>query len=481
MAKKPDENAEETFYRKLGIPLFGLQAAMAAIDANRDTGNVICLVGESGIGKSHIVRQVFARRRPRKPFTWKNKEWTTSVPLLAFYLQHLQPEDIAVPYPSQAKQSDLLQRATQMQQLAAFVRTQGDHAEFKEIVQRLESQVLETARTIAHLDERARRNGTMEFLINRELFDLPPECGLFFDEYNRGEKGTVKTFFTLMEDGQVHGVEVIKAGTQIIAAMNPSDGAYSVNEAEKDPAIKRRLCFVAVTCNVAGWLSYARGKFHSHVVDYIQDNNVALYDPKLRLAGKVYPSPATWEKVSRLLSAAEESGILEHGGSGSNSSGVSDALQACICGHVGEVTGSQFCEYMKNRAVVIATADVLGKYSEKSTVRKKVLKLVEDARHDVLGELGSNVATMLLGTKPDPKDVAPKLALFLGDLPSDLAVSFIASKLRAAQEGISDVSSYLSLLSKELAKQQSYQRHIRGITDALQQAQKEGGGPDPLA
>jgi MoxR-like ATPase len=476
MTKKPDsEGAEESFYRKLGISLFGLQAAMAAIEANRDTGNVVCLVGESGIGKSHIVRQVFARRRPRKTFTWKGQEWTTAVPLLAFYLQHLQPEDIAVPYPSQAKLSDLLQRATQMQQLAQFVRTQGTSTEFEGIARNLDAQVLDAARKIAHLDDRTRRNGTMEFLINRELFDLPPECGLFFDEYNRGEKGTVKTFFTLMEDGQVHGVDIIKPGTQIVAAMNPSDGAYSVNEAEKDPAIKRRLCFIAVTCNVAGWLIYARGKFHSHVVDYIQDNNVALYDPKLRLAGKVYPSPATWEKVSRLLQAAEGAGTLDI------SNGVSDALQACIIGHVGEAIGSQFCEYMKNRAVVIATADVLGKYQEKSTVRRKVLRLVEDARHDVLGDLCANVATMLLGTKPEPREVAPKLGLFLGDLPSDLAVSFIASKLRAAQEGIGDVSPYLSSLSKELAKQQSYQRHIKGITDALAQAAKEGGGPDPLA
>ena len=475
MAKKSEEGAEESFYRKIGIPLYGLQAAMTAIEANRDTGNVICLVGESGIGKSHIVRQVFARRRPRKPFTWRGQDWTVSVPLLAFYLQHLQPEDIAVPYPSQAKLSDLLQRATQMQQLASFVRTQGDSDEFKAIANSLNSQVFDIAKTIAHRDERSRRNGTMEFLINRELFDLPPEGGLFFDEYNRGEKGTVKTFFTLMEDGQVHGVEVIKPGTQIVAAMNPSDGAYSVNEAEKDPAIKRRLCFIAVTCNAAAWLIYARGKFHPHVVDYIQDNNLALYSPELRKAGKVFPSPATWEKVSKLLQAAEESGILDV------NNGISDALQACVAGHVGEATGSQFCEYMKNRAVVIATADVLGKYTEKSTVRRKVIKLVEDARHDVLGELCTNVATMLLGTKPEPKDVAPKLGLFLGDLPSDLAVSFIASKLRAAQEGISDVSSYLSALSKELAKQQSYQRHIRGITDALHKAQQEGGGPDPLA
>jgi MoxR-like ATPase len=476
MSKKPDaEGAEETFYRKLGISLFGLQAAMAAIEANRDTGNVVCLVGESGIGKSHIVRQVFARRRPRKPFTWRGQEWLTSVPLLAFYLQHLQPEDIAVPYPSQAKQSDLLQRATQMQQLAAFVRGQGTAADLLEVAKSLESQVVDIARKIAHLDERTRRNGTMEFLINRELFDLPQECGLFFDEYNRGEKGTVKTFFTLMEDGQVHGVDIIKPGTQIVAAMNPSDGAYSVNEAEKDPAIKRRLCFIAVTTNVAGWLAYARNKFHSHVVDYIQDNNLALYDPKLRLAGKVYPCPATWEKVSKLLQAAEEAGTLD------TSQGIGDALQACIVGHVGEATGSQFCEYIKNRNVVIATADVLGKYLEKSPVRRKVIKLVESSRHDVLGELCTNVATMLLGTKPEPKDVAPKLALFLGDLPSDLAVAFIASKLRAAQEGIGDASPYLSALSKELAKQQAYQRHIKGITDALAQAQKEGGGPDPLA
>jgi hypothetical protein len=472
MAKKLDtETGEETFYHKLGVPLVSLAAARTAIEVNRDTGNVVCLIGESGIGKSHIVRQVFAERKPRKPFTWRGKEWLQSSPLIAFYLQHLQPEDIAVPYPSQAKLSDMLQRATQMQQLALFARARNDTV----VADALESQVADIAKAVANHNEKSKRNGTMEFLINRELFDLPPEGGLFFDEYNRGEKGTVKTFFTLMEDGQVHGIEVIKPGIQIVAAMNPSDGAYSVNEAEKDPAIKRRLCFIAVSCNVGGWLNYARNRFHPYVVDYIQDNNIALYDPKLRLAGKVFPCPATWEKVSKLLVAAEKTGLLDV------NRNIPDSLIACICGHVGEVTGLQFCEYMKNRAVVIATSDVLGKYTEKSTVRHKVLRLVEEARHDILSELCTNVATMLLSTKPEPSMVAPKLALFLGDLPPDIAVAFIASKLRTAQEGVGNVSTYLGLLSMELAKQQSYQRHIKGITDALQRAQKENGGLDPLA
>lgn len=495
MSKKAaeTENQEETFFRKLGIPLLGIQAVRNAIELNRDTGNTLCIVGEAGIGKTHITKQVGAARKPRKPFTWRGVEWTTSVPVIPFYLAHLQPEDLSVPYPSRAKQSDMIARSGQLAQLASFIRDYHANAfesetarreseeqwhrdseearkQYREIAHILDEQIIDIAKNVAFMDERTKKNGTMEFLINRELFDLPPEGILFFDEYNRADRGVVKSFFTLVEDGEVHGIRIIHPGIQIIAAMNPSDGAYSVNEAEKDPAIKRRLCFLAMTTNVGSWLNYARGKFHDLVVEYIEANNSALYDAKLRLASKVYPCPATWEKVSKLLQAAEAANI----------SFGSDGVEACICGHVGEAIGSQFTAYIKDKSTVIPPSDILNKYTERSNVRRKVQTLVENARFDLLAELCGNIATLLLSSQPDPQTIAAKLAVFLGDLPSDTATAFIVQKLKMASEGITTAPAYLTTLSKELSTQPPYQRHIKSITDALAKARKETNRPDPL-
>jgi MoxR-like ATPase len=469
------EGQEETFFRKLGIPLLGIQAVRNAIELNRDTGNTVCIVGEAGIGKTHITKQVGAVRVPRKPFTWRGVEWTKSVPVIPFYLAHLQPEDLSVPYPSRAKQSDMIARSSQLAQLADFVRdhateTGEGHDLARQIADILEGQITDIAKNVAFMDERTKKNGTMEFLINKELFNLPPEGILFFDEYNRADRGVVKSFFTLVEDGEVHGIRIIHPGIQIIAAMNPSDGQYSVNEAEKDPAIKRRLCFLAMSYNVGSWLNYARGKFHDLVVEYIEANNSALYDAKLRLASKVYPCPATWEKVSKLLCAAEEANIPFS----------SDGVEACICGHVGESVGSQFTAYIKDKSTVIPPSDILNKYTDKSSVRKKVQTLVDNMRFDVLSELCGNIATLLLSSQPDPQTIAAKLAVFLGDLPSDTATAFIVQKLRTASEGVSDAAAYLTTLSKVLSTQPPYQRHIKAITDALAKARKEAGRADPL-
>ena len=477
MSKKAaeTEGQEETFFRKLGIPLLGIQAVRNAIELNRDTGNTICIVGEAGIGKTHITKQVGAVRVPRKPFTWRGQEWVTSVPVIPFYLAHLQPEDLSVPYPSRAKQSDMIARSSQLAQLASFVRErylQGtkERTLAEEISTILEGQIVDIAKNVAFMDERTKKNGTMEFLINKELFDLPPEGILFFDEYNRADRGVVKSFFTLIEDGEVHGIRIIHPGIQIIAAMNPSDGQYSVNEAEKDPAIKRRLCFLAMNYNVGSWLNYARGKFHDMVVEYIEANNSALYDAKLRLASKVYPCPATWEKVSKLLQAAEAAKIPFD----------SDGVEACICGHVGEAVGSQFTAYIKDKSTVIPPSDILNKYTDRSSVRRKVQTLVENQRFDLLAELCGNLATLLLSSQPDPTTIAAKLAVFLGDLPSDTATAFIVQKLRTASEGVTTAPAYLTTLSRELSTQLPYQRHIKSITDALAKARKETNRPDPL-
>ena len=253
--------------------------------------------------------------------------------------------------------------------------------------------------------------------------------------------------------------------------MNPSDGAYSVNEAEKDPAIKRRLCFLAMTTNVGTWLNYARNKFHPLVVEYIESNNGALYDVKLRLAGKVYPCPATWEKVSKLLVAAE----------GLQLPFSSDGVEACICGHIGENVGSNFARWIQDKNIIIPPHDVLNKYHERSGVRTKVKALVDDGKFDILSELCGNVATLLMSSQPDPKVISGKLALFLGDLPSDRATGFIVHQLKSASEGINNSGAYLTALSKDLSTQPPYQRHIKAITDALQKAKKEMGKPDPLS
>jgi len=463
MSKTKITAEEEKFYSKLGISLTSLKGAKEAIEVNRTTGNVICLVGPAGIGKTHITAQIAEKRVPRKAFEWHGRTWETSVPLIVMYLAHMQAEDTGVPYPSRARRNELLKECDLFMRIAAQAQngmgvTAREHA------------LVIAERVLASTS--VQDEGTFEFLINKQLQDLPQEGILFLDEWNRAEKQVIKAFFTLLEDRAIHGQRIVPDGVQIVAAMNPSDGAYSVNEAEKDHAFRRRLSFVAVTCNTGAWLEYAMNRFHPHVVNFIKAIPDALYDIKLRDAGKAFPCPATWEKVSRILQAMERDGkdILCNG------------VELSVCGHIGQATGTQFMAYVKDNETLINPDEVIHKYTEKSPVRKKVLKLIETARNDVLNEVCTGVAIMLLTSKPDPTTVSPNVARFMGDLQPEMAVSFIVHKLTAATEDVQGAESYLNNLSVAMHDQPPYQKLFEDIHEAMEKARAEikEGGADPL-
>lgn len=447
---------EEQFYTKLGVSLASLKNARKAIEANRTSGNVICLVGAAGIGKTYLVRQVAEGRVPLEPFEWHGQMWDKSVPMKALYLAHMQAEDMGVPYPSRAKRNELLKECELFMHIAEMAQNGlGEEARIH---------ALEIADRVLHSDSKL-EDGTFEFLVEKNLKDLPPEGILFLDEWNRADKSVIKAFFTLLEDREVHGHQLVPPGVQIVAAMNPSDGAYSVNEAEKDHAFRRRLSFIAVTANTGAWLEYAEGRFHTHVVEFVKSMPAMLYDTKLRDAGKAFPCPATWEKVSIILQDAEKTkrDLLDMG------------VELSICGHIGQAVGTQFMAYVKDNEVIINPQEVLDRYTDKSKVRRKVTRLIGMARNDVLNELCTSVALTLLTKRIEPTTVAPRLALFMGDLQPEMAISMIVHKLGAAAEEVEDAESYITGLSIAMKEQPAYNKLFTGIGEAMRKAREEVG------
>lgn len=464
-----NESQPESFYSKLGIPLASIKGAKSAIEANRYTGSAVCLVGDAGIGKSQLVRQIAAARKPTKPFSWNDQEWADSLPIKTLYLAHFQAEDMGVPYPSRAKRNELLQECQLFLNLAAHAKDNNDalrHKRFMEHSLQLSDRIIELGSPL--------EDGTFEFLVERSLRDMPQEGILFLDEWNRAEKSTIKAFFTLLEDRKVHGVQLVPDGIQIVAAMNPSNAAYSVNEAEKDHAFRRRLVFVALTVNVGAWLNYAESRFHPLVVDFVKAMPDSLYDTRLRDAGKAFPCPATWEKVSLLLQRNEELNM------DLNSEGV----YLSVCGIIGESAGSEFVQYVKNNDIVIAPQDLLKNYNEKSKLRTKVKRLVKEARFDVLKKLCSGVGILLFAQKIEPESIRMQLGLFMGDLPSEMALAMIEEDFGRAANDTEGGDAYLTQLSKTMVSQPAYQGLFKTIGSALKKmdAAAKGRPPkDPLA
>ena len=165
------------YWEKMGILTGSLNDVAKLIKLSFETQHVICLIGEAGIGKTQIFKQIAEDLGYR---------------VLFYYLAHLEREDIGgIPMPSEDKSS-------------------------------------------------------YRFLCEdsiREIIDSDKPTILVLDEWNRGEKPVMNAAFTLMEQRRF-GSHVLPDHVFIAAAMNPSEGSYLVNEAEKDPAFRRRLCFV---------------------------------------------------------------------------------------------------------------------------------------------------------------------------------------------------------------------------------------------
>ena len=221
------------FWKSLGILTATLRTARQVIELCFRSGHVPCLIGEAGIGKTAIYKQI------TDDLSWN---------ILYYYLAHLEPEDIlGVPVPNKDKSS-------------------------------------------------------YQFFVEKHIYEIinsKKPTVLVFDEWNRGDKAVMNAAFTVMEQRRFGSIE-LPPHVHVAAAMNPSEGTYLVNEAEKDPAFRRRLCFIGVRVDQNVFLEYARGRgeFHPSVCDFIErQGERALLDIPSRDAGKVYACPASYEKA----------------------------------------------------------------------------------------------------------------------------------------------------------------------------------------
>lgn len=445
---KTDTATADKFYNKLGVNTYGVAQARKAIDIAKFTmRSVVCLVGEAGIGKTHIVRQAAEDRKPPDPFEWHGRVWKDTSPLVLLPLAQMQSEDTGMPKLPEFERDRLVREAAFWQNCSDRDPKDTAAAErYAAIKLRLAKQ-----------DTFDVSNG-FDFVLPKSIADLPPHGILFLDEWNRADKAVVKAFFTLVEDRHIHNKR-IPDGIQIVAAMNPSEGAYVVNEAEKDHAIRRRLTFVAVHTSLSSFLSHAseRGKFHPHVMDFVRSMPAYLHDTRRRDVGKVYPCPAKWESVSEVLKAAEENKIPLS----------DDTVTMLIEGHIGDEAGRKFSAFIHDSDLVINPSDILTKYTDKSQVRKRVLKLAEENRNDIIDELCTGLAATLFSDKPDTDTIAPALALFMGDLPEEMAIAFIAHKMGGESSGSDTSEKYFGQLSKSLHTQKPYAKLVGKIMDAM--------------
>jgi AAA domain (dynein-related subfamily) len=312
---------------------------------------------------------------------------------------------------------------------------------------------------------------------------------LFLDEWNRSDKALVNGLFTLADERRLHNYH-LHENVLVVAAMNPSDGSYLVNEAEKDHAIRKRLNFVYTVHDLSAWLDHVkRSNWHPYVPSFIKAANTFLYDTGARDAGKAFPCPSNWEKVSNILLGAQKAKMDLAG----------DAVRTLVEGQVGTVAARKFMEFVADQNTLIQPSEILNAYTPQSNVRKRVAALldrtvtkdgemVEKAvnaraanRASLVVELCEGVALELFSSMPDPSKIAAHLALYIGDLPNEILQTFVAEHLKQAMNSKgAEGQAYLNKLSSALSGYDPYKKKMKFIVDAMR-TYKQAAGLIPKA
>lgn len=394
-------------WEKLGITTLPLPSVPAALDILWEMPQrmTLCLIGDTGVGKTPIVHE-WARKR------------NAYVQVLNF--GHMSPEDLSMPMFSE------------------------DCNEYDFVA----------PKWFLAVNDAAARLG----------------CAvLFLDEWNRGDKQIVNALFTLTDERRLHNFK-LHPNVLVVAAMNPSDGTYLVNEAERDHAIRKRLCFTYVTPDLSAFLTHAKHKeYDDDVIEFVRSAPSFFYDYGARDAGKAFPCPSNWEKVSNIMKSAKKLGREP----------TSAAVRALITGQVGYTAAEKFVDFVVDKNTLIATSEIL--YDYFTTGRARIAKLLgktlsgdrlidnsaaKGMRIDVLTALSESLAITLLSDRPEPAEIAECLAQYSMDLPEEVFVSFYCEHLRkqvVAKER--EGAQYSNRLSQALVKFPGMADKLRNLND----------------
>ena len=404
----PTNAKTENAWDKLGITTLPMSSVPDALDIMWGTNKkaTICLIGETGIGKTPIIAAWAAERGAY--VKWLN-------------LGHMNKEDISMVMFNEDG-------------------TQYDNVPPKWLV---------------------------------EVNEQAAKCGcavLGLDEWNRADDEIVNSMFTLPDERRLHGFE-LHPNVIIVAAMNPSDGSYMVNAAERDPAIRKRLNFIYVIADLDGWSKWARQvELDIDVIEFVEAQSMLFYDTAARDAGKAFACPANWEKVSELKKSAmkRKDGLRTY------------AFRALVTGQIGHVAATKFLDFLENRDTVIMPSEVIDTYLKGGRARVAKLlgseidkvtgKMVKDdrkgVRADVLANLNEGVALTLYSQRPEVSVIGANIAQYLEDLPPDFFMLFVTEYMQKYSAKSPEGSQYTRELSKELYKSESYKLRMAEVMHA---------------
>lgn len=403
---------DESFANKLGIEMGTPKTFERLIEMNIPRA-VVTAVGPSGIGKTAIPKQVAARRNGGK-----------GVPYVALHMPTMSIEDFHIPTFSPDTNLYYDRRVSRR---------------FKVLIDWIE-------------DVKKKNKGKVSN-------DMAPI--LAFEELNRAvDKSVTRAAFTILDDRAL-GDMVLDDAIQFVVTMNPTGGGMSVNEFERDPAMRRRLApMLGVAYDYGTFMTHATAaKFHPSVLGHLGAAPSHGYDEQAALAGKVFACPATWEAVSRICRTFDERG----------DSVLSIEGRVAISGAIGTGSAAPFLEFVKDHTLVVTPDDVLNTYGPDSESRRRFKSyLTEDGggRLDKVTDLTLGLAVKIFSNMRKHEDILGPLAWFFGDLPTEVMMAFSQRLVEEAGRTGNEAKSYLQTLNQKLAQEKPFNAALKRLHDA---------------
>lgn len=413
---------DESFANKLGIEMGTPKTFERLIEMNIPRA-VVTAVGPSGIGKTAIPKQVAARRNSGK-----------GVPYVALHMPTMSIEDFHIP--------------TFSPDTALYY----------------DRRVSRRFKVLIDWCEKVRKD--LKLKPGQALpADMAPI--LAFEELNRAvDKSVTRAAFTILDDRAL-GDTVLDDSIQFVVTMNPTGGGMSVNEFERDPAMRRRLApMLGVSYDYGTFMAHATAaKFHPSVLGHLGAAPSHGYDEQAALAGKVFACPATWEAVSRICRTFDER----------SDSVLSIEGRVAISGAIGVGSAAAFLDFVKDHTLVVTPDDVLNTYGPDSESRRRFKAyLTEDGggRLDKVTDLTLGLAVKIFANMRKHEEILQPLAWFFGDLPTEIMMAFSQRMVEEAGRTGGDAKNYLQTFNQKLAQEKPFQNALKRLHDAKAAAAK---------
>ncbi|WP_040210273.1 AAA family ATPase [Clostridium polynesiense] len=239
---------------------------------------------------------------------------------------------------------------------------------------------------------------------------------LFIDEINRCEHSVQQELMNLILNREINGYK-LPHEVRVVAAMNPSNRYHNFQNTQyqvvdMDPAQEDRFVWIYLDSEVKEWIKWAmskEGNIHEHVIEFISAFPEYLHTPEAE--DNIKATPRSFERVSKAYRIFKES----------KGSIPINILYNAVKGNVGKEIAQDFISFIGSyKNPMINPLDILESGIIAVDTKERILK----ESHSRLFIFSKNMLNLIeeRGIKEEDIEIFSRL---LGYYPSDLRIGIM--------------------------------------------------------